>query len=143
MTEETHGVTEVASSGNDGGQLMSIGAVAAHNIAQALEYGPETVPVIETAIKSEIDAMSSHFALAFRDVQDAHEIAEMNAKKEFDIFVASTKAREQWAVEQFQEKVAEIKSTWSYVEANKVCVFAALAGAVAIGVIVGLILAQI
>lgn len=56
------------------GQLMTIGAVAAANIANALELPADKVPMIEQAIKDEIDALSSHFILAFADIQAQYEL---------------------------------------------------------------------
>jgi len=71
------------------GQLMSIGTVAAHNIAQALELPVERIPVIEQAIKDEVSAMSSHFTMAYADIQTNYEI-----------------------------ELAKIKSTFTYLKAN-------------------------
>jgi len=71
------------------GQLMPIGAVAASNIATALELPAEHVPKIEQAIKDEIGAMSAHFTMAFADIQDQYEI-----------------------------ELAKVKSTYSYLEQN-------------------------
>lgn len=57
----------------DGGQLMKIGEVAAQNIAAATGMTGH-VKVIEQAIADEINAMSSHFTLAFADIQTQYEI---------------------------------------------------------------------
>lgn len=73
--------------------LMSIGAVAAHNIAAILNLPAEHIGTIEQAIKDEINAMSSHFTLAVADVQTQYEV-----------------------------EVAKIKSTFNWVKANKVLV---------------------
>lgn len=54
--------------------LMSIGTVAAHNIAAAVGLDASHVGTIEQAIKDEINAMSSHFTLAVADVQTQYEV---------------------------------------------------------------------
>lgn len=88
--------------------LMPIGAVAAHNIAQSLNLGVDAVGPIETAIRDEINAMSSHFTLAVADVQTQYEV-----------------------------EVAKIKSTYTYVEANVWKVLAIVAGVFALGAATG------
>ena len=65
------------------GQLMSIGTVAAQNIARALGT-PEHAQLIEQEIKDEISAMSSHFTLAFADISTANEIALAKLKDEYE-----------------------------------------------------------
>ena len=65
------------------GQLMSIGYVAAMNIAQSLGR-PELAAEFEAAIKDEINAMSSHFTLAFADIQTTNEIALAKLKDEYE-----------------------------------------------------------
>lgn len=92
--------------------LMHIGAVAAHNIAAFLNLDVKHVGVIEQAIKDEINAMSSHFALAMRDVSD-----------------------------QYEMDVAKIKSTYTYVSANKGLVAIALGTVWLFGLASGLIAA--
>lgn len=93
--------------------LISVGTVAAQNIALALNVKDDPnidsypTVMIEKAIKDEITAMSSHFTLAVADLRDNYEI-----------------------------EVAKVKSTFSYVKANKlhvagVILAAFLAGAVA------------
>ena len=90
------------------GQLMSIGTVAAANIAHALELPEKHVPVIEQAIKDEVTAMGSHFTLVFADIQT-----------------------------QYEAEVARLKSEWTYVEANKLKVAAVLVGLLLLGVLIG------
>lgn len=99
--------------------LMTIGAVAAHNIVALLNLDPKHVGTVEQAIKDEINALSSHFTLAVADVATQHEVAEAAAKKDMEDFVAATKAREVAAVAAFNAKVGEIKSTYSFLDANK------------------------
>ena len=64
------------------GQLMSIGYVASMNIAQSIGK-PELAPELEAAIKDEINAMSSHFTLAFADIQTTNEVALKKLKDEY------------------------------------------------------------
>ena len=65
------------------GQLMSIGAVAGANIAQSLGK-PELAGEITAAIKDEINAMATHFTLAFTDISNEHEIALAKLKDEYE-----------------------------------------------------------
>lgn len=69
------------------GQLMKIGEIAARNIAQVLSLEEKHVSTIEHAIKDEINAMSSHFTLAFADIQTQYEIEVAKIKSSFN-FVA-------------------------------------------------------
>lgn len=73
------------------GQLMSIGYVAAMNIAQSLGK-PELAAEIEAAIKDEINAMSSHFTLAFADIQTTNEIALKKLEDEYTAKLNELKA---------------------------------------------------
>lgn len=51
-------------------ELVSIGDIAAQNIARALDTTDEkAIEAIRQAISDEINAMSSHFAFAFSDMQ--------------------------------------------------------------------------
>jgi hypothetical protein len=97
-----------------GGVLMTIGTVAAHNIAGAIGM-PERAPEIETAIKDEIDAMSSHFTLAMADISTQHEIAQ----------------------KEFANEVARVKSTYNYVRANWVRLVAVQGVIFVLGVVLG------
>ena len=99
-------MAEVAQANPNG--LMSIGAVAAHNIAAVLNLPAENVGTIEQAIKDEINAMSSHFTLAVADVQTQYEV-----------------------------EVAKIKSAFTYVSANKAKIASALAAALSLGALAG------
>lgn len=112
----------------EGGVLMTIGTVASRNIAAALSLGEEAAPAIETAIKDEIDMLSSHFTLAIADVSTQHEIAEIALKKAFDEKLAD-------AVERFHVKVNEIRSTYNWLRANIVFVALYSAGLVTLGII--------
>ena len=78
------------------GQLISIGEVAARNIASVLNLPAEHIKTIEGAIRDEIQAMSSHFTLAVADVQTAHEVAEATMKKEYEASVAEIKDSFNW-----------------------------------------------
>lgn len=84
--------------------LMSIGAVAARNIALTLNLAEEHVGSIEKAIKDEISAMSSHFTLTFADIQTQYEI-ELNTYRE--------KAAAENAILKaaYDKKVAELRAT--------------------------------
>lgn len=95
-------MTDEAASGAQPGQLMSIGAVAAQNIAQALGYDEAAAAKIETAIKEEIDAMATHFTLAFAEIGTQHEVAQIALKKDYD------KALDE-AIAKFQEKAGAIR----------------------------------
>lgn len=92
----------------DPNALISIGTVAAMNIASAIGQ-PLQVALIEKSIKDEITAMSSHFTMAMADVQTAYEI-----------------------------EVAKIKSTFSFVKGNKQIVIGALGTAMLAGFMAGL-----
>lgn len=65
------------------GQIVDIGTVAAQNLARALNLPDDKVPAVKAAIADEINAMSSHFTLAFADIQTAHEIAERQLKSTY------------------------------------------------------------
>lgn len=71
-------------------QLMDIGTVAAHNIAQIIGAGEEKVGEIRQAIRDEISAMSSHFSLSMLDVQDHYELEVKKLKAEFEAKVTGT-----------------------------------------------------
>ena len=90
------------------GGLMKIGEVAARNIALALNLGEEHVATIETAIKDEINAMSSHFTLAFADIQTQYEV-----------------------------KVNRLKSEWTYLKNSPVPVGVFTIVVLVIGIVVG------
>ena len=90
--------------------LMPIGAVAAHNIAAILNLPAEHIGTIETAIKDEINAMSSHFTLATADVQTQYEV-----------------------------EVAKIKADFVWVKANKGKIVAVVVAAVLVGYVLGAI----
>lgn len=93
------------------GQLMDIGTVAAHNIAEALGL-PETAhPTVKQAIRDEISAMASHFTLAAADMQDG-----------------------------FDKQVSDIRSTFKYAEENWFVLGGAAIVCVAIGFFFGQIL---
>lgn len=66
---------------SEGGQLLSIGEVAGANIAAALGK-PELAGEVTQAIADEINAMSTHFVLAFADIRTAYddELAKTHAK---------------------------------------------------------------
>jgi hypothetical protein len=96
---------------NPGG-LMSIGQVAARNIAAYLNLSDEHVGTIEKAIRDEIQAMSSHFTLAFADMQT-----------------------------QYEQDLAKVKSTFSFVDANKRVVVGTLAAVATAGFILGTVVA--
>lgn len=83
-------MAEVAQANPNG--LMSIGAVAAHNIAAVLNLSTEHVGTIEQAIKDEIGAMSSHFTLAVADVQTQYEVEVAKVKSDFR-WAATNKAK--------------------------------------------------
>ena len=101
-------MTETIQTPQATGQLIDIGTVAAANIAKALGVEEKHVGTIKQAIRDEINAMSSHFTLAVSDVQTQYE-AELN----------------------------RIRSTFSYVAANKVLVGVTLAVVFVLGVVVG------
>lgn len=78
-------------------QLMDIGEVASHNIAQALGLAEAEVPKIKAAIKDEIGSMASHFSLAVRDVQDHYETAEQKLAVSAKIEIAKATTAFQFA----------------------------------------------
>lgn len=63
--------------------VVDIGTVAAANIAKAINAHPDTIPSIKKAIADEINAMSSHFTLAFADIQTQYDAAVYQAKLEY------------------------------------------------------------
>lgn len=113
------------------GQLMDIGTVAAANIARALELEESKVPVIREAIRDEISAMSSHFTLAFGDIQTAQEVAlkkveDENAAVHAQLRENSDALRKQYSANvvklrsDFDATVKEIRSTFTFVKAYPV-----------------------
>ena len=82
------------------GELVTLATVAARNIAAALKVSSVHVPEIEQAIRDEIDVMSTHFALAFADVQQGAEEARATLAKEY------------------YRQLDEVKSVFSFVEEN-------------------------
>src|SRR5581483_11076076 len=97
------------------GGLMRIGEVAARNIALALNLGEEHVSNIEQAIKDEIAAMSSHFTLAVSDLGTQFELLDAKYKAE----------------------LAQIKSGFTYVKANKLLVAGVSVALLLVGGVVG------
>lgn len=55
------------------GEVVTIGTVAARNLARALQLPDSAVPEIELAIADEIQALSSHFALTLADVRTQYD----------------------------------------------------------------------
>lgn len=116
MTEAQ--VPEVAGK-SAGGQIIDIGTVAAHNIAQAIGVGEEHVEAIRQAIRDEISAMSSHFTLAVADVETHYEV---------EVNKLQTK---------FAADVAAIKADFVWLKANKLKVTAVAAVVVFVGALIG------
>lgn len=106
--------------------LMPIGAVAAHNIAAMLNLSTEHVGTIETAIRDEINAMSSHFTLAMADVQTQYEVETATLKTKYEKDVVTIQ-------DAYVASVALIKSDWVWLEANKFFASAMLGAAAIIG----------
>lgn len=67
----------------DASQVVELGTVAAANVAKAINAHPDAIPSIKKAIADEINAMSSHFTLAFADIQTQYEAAVYQAKLEY------------------------------------------------------------
>lgn len=63
----------LVSAQGDQPEVVDLGTVAAQNLAVALNVGEEHVPKIKQAINDEINALASHFTLAFADVQTLYE----------------------------------------------------------------------
>lgn len=81
------------------GTIMSIGHVASLNIqavlkAKGIEVAAQT---IETAIKDEINMMSSHFSLAVAEAQDHFEAEVLKVKKSVAGIVAAV-AQNKWMI---------------------------------------------
>ena len=93
------------------GQLVEIGTVAAANIVKRLGLAETAVDTVKKAIQQEINSMSSHFTLAVADVQT-----------------------------QYEAEVLKIKSTFTYVKANRSVVAYTLGFAFVFGLVVGLVL---
>lgn len=100
-------------------QIVKLGTIAAQNIALVLNLDEAHVDTIERAIGDEINAMSAHFTLAFADIQTS-----------YDLEVAKIKSASELAVK-------EIKSTFSFIEANKWAVIGVTVAALLLGVLVG------
>lgn len=98
-------MTEVAQANPNG--LMSIGAVAAHNIAAMLNLDTKHIGTIEQAIKDEINAMSSHFTLAIADVQTQYELEVTKLKAEAVEVAATLKAS-------YDKTIAELRSSMGF-----------------------------
>lgn len=89
-------------------QLVDIGTVAASNIVARLKLDagkPEaevakTVDTVKTAIRDEIQSMSSHFTMAVADVQTQSEVHTLKLKADYE------------------KAVADLTSSFSYVKAN-------------------------
>ena len=85
-------------------QIVEIGEVAAADIVKRLNlYVGKTedeakliVQTVKTAIRDEIQAMSSHFTLAVSDVQTHYEAETLRLKAEYDKAVASVKSDFNW-----------------------------------------------
>lgn len=101
-------------------QIVKLGTLAAQNIALALNIDEVHVPVIEKSINDEINAMSSHFTLAFADVRDQYEVA-----------VARLEAT-------FVDDVTAIKSSFNWFRENRGMAIAVGVLLLAIGVAIGL-----
>lgn len=54
-------------------EIVDLGTVAAQNLALALNLGEEHVSTLKRAIRDEINALASHFSLAYADVQTQYE----------------------------------------------------------------------
>jgi hypothetical protein len=112
--------------------LMPIGVVASHNIAAVLGLDPKTVPQIETAIKDEINAMSTHFTLAIADVNTQYESE-----------LAKAKVREGEAIAAFKAEVAKIKSDFVWIDANKSKVVVAASVLFSLGALIGSLITRL
>lgn len=130
-------MTENETPGAQPGMLMSIGAVAAHNLAQTLGLDEKAVPAIETAIKTEIDAMSQHFTLAYAEIQAQHEAAELTAKMDYGQALADATDAYKAGAAKLQAQVDHICSTYNYVEKNLPRVIAVIIGTLTLGMILG------
>lgn len=85
--------------------LVPLGAIAARNIALTLNLAEEHVATIEKAIRDEIGMMSSHFTMAFADIQTQYEIELAKLRKDGTEVAASLKA-------EYDKQVAELRSTF-------------------------------
>lgn len=75
--------------GVEASELMDLSTVAAHNIIAVLGLPEESLEATRSAIKDEIDSISTHFAMLIADMQSAH-AAEIDALKVQ--YVTSTEA---------------------------------------------------
>lgn len=103
----------------DASQVVELGTVAAANIAKAIDAHPDTIPVIKRAITDEINAMSSHFTLAFADIQTQYEAAVYQAKLEY------------------QKEVTQIKSVYNFARSNVAVLIGSAVVLLGIGVLIG------
>lgn len=97
------------------GQLVKIGSVAAQNIVRSLDMPVTAAATIEHAIADEINAMSSHFTLAFADIQTAHEVALNTVKADY----------------------AKAVSAFTFIKSNKLEVAFSLSGMIGLGALIG------
>lgn len=104
--------------------IVDIGTVAAANIVQRLKLDAgkpvdevkKTVETVKSAIRDEINAMSSHFTLAVHDVQTQYEAETVRLKAEYEKAVAAVKSDFNWV------KASKVKI------AVAVCAVSAVAG---------------
>ena len=109
------------------GQLVEIGEVAARNVVARLKLdaGKSEADVagivssVKNAIRDEINAMSSHFTLAVHDVQTQYEAETLKLKTEYE------------------KAVADIRSDFNWVKANRVKIAAAVSAVSAVAALVG------
>jgi hypothetical protein len=66
------------------GELMDIGTVAGANIARALGLPDSQATVVRDAIRDEVSALSTHFALAVADATTSFEIEQNRLKTQYE-----------------------------------------------------------
>lgn len=125
------------------GELMDIGTVAAHNIAQAIGVADDKVYVIRDAIRNEISVMGSHFTSAVADVQTHYEAETVKLKADLELTKTNLIAQAQIDVAAFKAKVeADLKADFSFLKTHAVAIGCFVSGIAAVAAAVGHFIAQ-
>lgn len=119
-----------AQSGAANGELMDIGTVAAHNIANALGLGEDKVLTIRNAIRDEISAMGSHFSLAVADVQTGYEVEVNKLAAKYNEATGAIKA-------EADKAIATAKSDATFLKAHKPFFSSVVGVSLIVGVLLG------
>lgn len=118
----------------EGSELMDIGTVAAHNIAQAIGAGEDKVIAIRDAIRNEIQVMSSHFTSAVADVQTHFEVEKNKLEASVETTKSALIAQAKIDVDAFKAKLA---ADYSFLADHKLATIGVLVAAIVVGALFG------